>query len=173
MRSKTKSYFSFIQKYAVCANDSNVGAQSVNLRDQPIALRYRPIALRYWNIYWSRNIRQRTCAINGSCGNGLARPADCAGKVLHDRQELFYAIGRLCRNGFARSDDCAGIVWPWSADVQGPNSQRCKIDRNCKSIVVANLSVTSHYKSLWWYCKFVLQWIGVTFRMAPPLFHSI
>ena len=36
----------------------------------------------------------------------------------------------------------------WHND-QGPISQRAKIDRNCKSVVVAKLSVMSQYKSLW------------------------
>ena len=31
----------------------------------------------------------------------------------------------------------------------GPISQRAKIDRNCKLIVVAKKSVMSQYKSLW------------------------
>ena len=69
----------------------------------------------------SRNIWQRTCAINRSCGNGLARLAECAGMVLRDRpivREWFCAVDRSCYRGFARSVDCAGMVLPDRPIVQ-------------------------------------------------------
>ena len=115
-------------------NRSIVQHSVTNMHDQPI--------MRDW-----------LGAIGRMCRNGFARSADCAGMVLRDRsivQEWFCAIGRLCRNCLARSA------------IHGSNSQRCKIDRNCKSIVV-----TSQYKSLWWYWKFVLQWIFLLWEIAP------
>ena len=73
--------------------------------------------------------------------NEHARSTDRVGMARCDR--------RLCRNGFARLADCAGIVWrdwPIVQELFGAIGRcaargqihRCKIDRNCKSIVVAN-----------------------------------
>ena len=55
---------------------------------------------------------------------------------------------------------------------QGPISQRAKIALNCKSIVVAKYCVMSQYKSLWWYCKFVLWWTLLLCEIGPCSFQS-